>query len=748
MKINGDKGYFSDKGTGKAKKTKAQKDKFISNFWDDFTKGTYYKRKIKQPCVSCDGKQINKYCWAKDINDFNRIKKGDYTEHRYMRQTLSNVFKLYSKTDFDEFIRQIDFIADRKSDEREFRKGDSDDKIELRKQEIVTREEKKHNRTYALVDGRKEPLGKVTPMLLRLFTGAKSSLYQPGQITSMVQPEDCILNICGGNIPRPPPGRCWGAVVCDPTVKIVVWFKPIFLRKGDIKVMSDGDIKFGDLSLISSKDKLFKFEKARKLNKNIDTVRAKYKELLSSDSKEKQQIGVVIYLLDIYGFRGGSEEDKDSDKEEDGIGVTTLPISSIKQITNNSIHLNFKGKSGIEFDEKIKIPANISELIKSFIEGRPKNTRVFNLIDLDKINEYLHSIDSLFSAKVFRTRLASSIMYTCLNSKKVKQGDDKKESKEKFDSCNLSVALALNHKKKATIKQDEKINAMKEEIETLERQKPKDSRLIKEKEEVYKRQKQLWEVNLSTSIKNYIDPRIIVAWVKNQSSEWDEGYDGKTKTINNIDDLYLLPQMKFVKAKTEEDNDEGGGAVKNPEFVWAIESIDDTWKWTTSQLLISDTLQPKVIDTDKSNAASIQGTKVSAIKRKPPAKTDVTIEPKVSVIKRKPPRTKISFSKQDDSSSDSDDDVPLYQIANRKDLMLKYGLTNKAAKYVQNMPGTKADFELLLQFCEDPEKYIVNLSEIFDLVQWFYPLCKYAIDNFEDPQSANYYLVEFYDSLT
>ena len=56
------------------------------------------------------------------------------------------------------------------------------------------------------------------------------------------------MNICGGNIPKPPPGRCWGAVICDPTVKIVVWYKPIFLRDGVVKVLSDGEITFGTTS--------------------------------------------------------------------------------------------------------------------------------------------------------------------------------------------------------------------------------------------------------------------------------------------------------------------------------------------------------------------------------------------------------------------------------------------------------------------------------------------------------------------
>jgi DNA topoisomerase-1 len=726
MKINGDKGYFSDKASGKAKKTKAQKDQFIKNFWHDFTQGVYYKRKIKQPCVSCDGKASNKYCWAKNLQEFNNLKPGDFTVHRYMRQSLSKILKNYEKADFNEFVRQVDFMNERKVEEREFKKGDSPDKIQLRKDEIIAREEKKHNRTYALVDGRKEPLGKVTPMLLRLFKGDKSSLYKPGQITSKVDPEDCILNICGGNIPKPPPGRCWGAVVCDPTVKIVVWFKPIFDRKGKIQAMSDGDIKFGDLSLISSKDKMFKFEKARKLNKNIDIVRRDYSKLLESNSQEKQQLGVIIYLLDHFGFRGGSEEDKDSNKEEDGIGVTTLYIKNIKSITDDSIHLNFKGKSGIEFDEKIIIPKNISRLIQNFIRGAPKNRFVFNLVDLDKVNRYLQSIDSLFSAKVFRTRLASQIMYDCLNTKdsEIHQGDDKKLSKQKFDNCNMSVALALNHKKKATLKQEEKLKTLKEEIETLKLDKSQNKKLIEEKEKQYKRDKQLWEVNLGTSIKNYIDPRIIVAWAKNQSIDWDDNFDGKTKTVNNIDDLYLLPQMKFVKAKTEE---EEGGAVNNPEFVWAIESVDNTWNWDTSPLLIPDTLHPKEEDSSSPQKSKPTPKSKPSPKPKPPPKPRPSPKPKLSLKPK--PSPKPMPSDDSESSSDSEDDLTIAELMKRKQQKRIY-------KYLENIPGENSDFKLLAEICKNPTVSMKRKLSLVNplVIKWLQPFCLYALNLSKSPQ--------------
>jgi len=725
MKLNGDKGYFSDKGTGKSKKTDAQKDNFIKTFWKDFTEGIYYKRVVKQPCVSCDGQ--SKYCWAKNIQEFENINRSDVTAHRYMRKSLSTIFKGYNNyknTDFGEFIRQVDFIAQQKADEREFRKGTTDDKIELRKNEIIQREEKKHNRSYALVDDRKEPLGKVTPMLLRLFTGAKSKLYSPGEITTKIEPEDCILNICGGNIPKPPQGRCWGAVICDPTVRIVVWFKPIIERKGVLSVVGDGDITFGDLSLISSKDKMFKFEKARKLNENIKIVKQSYESLLDSNNKEKQQIGVIVYLLDHYGFRGGSEEDKDSTKEEDGIGVTTLPINSIKSLTNSSIHLSFKGKSGIQFDEQVKIPSNISNLIKSFIEGRPKNSRVFNLVDLEKVNQYLHSIDSLFSAKVFRTRLASEIMSKCLNSKslEIKQGDIKKISKEKFDSCNMTVAIALNHKKKATPTEEAKLKKMKEDIDILKKS-PKDKQKIKELENKYKLDKQLWEVNLGTSIKNYIDPRIIVAWAKKQSEDWNEDFKRKTTTVNNLDDLYLLPQMKFVKAKTEE---EDGGAISNPEFVWAIESVNHDWNWQTSPLLISDSLQPKD-DADKQQPDKLP-------KPKPQPKPQPKPRPKP---KPKP-------QPRHDSSSDSEDDIPIGDlIKKRKDVEVNI------PDYLKQIPGDDKDFDLLLKICLnqsiDDEQKLKNINP--SVLKWIYPFSLYSITNDPESPDINYSIVSLCDEM-
>jgi DNA topoisomerase-1 len=800
-----DKGYFSNKDTGKTKKSNVEKENFIKTFWNDFTKGVYYKRKIKKPCISCDETSDKKYCWApniREIKDFSKIDMANIEICTYMTKNHSKIFTDYKKADFSEFIKQIDFISERKKNKKQedLLSLNTDDLIKSKKDEIIRREEQKHNRTYALVDDRREPLGKVTPMLLRIFTGSKSNLYSPGQITAKIEPEDCVLNICGGNIPEPPPGRCWGAVICNPNVKIVVWFKPIVLNNNnELTVVSDGSITFGELSLISSKDKLFKFEKARKLNMNIELVRKKYSELIDSDNSEQQQLGVIIFLLDHYGFRGGGEQ-KSSVGEDDGIGVTTLPLSSIKEIKKNCIHLRFLGKSGILFDEIIKIPNNSNKelkkqftrvlyLIGKFISGRANvggddteeniqtENRVFNLVNLGKVNQYLQTIDSLFSAKVFRTRLASSIMFDCLNTDElnIKQGDNKKLSKQKFDSCNKTVAVALNHKKKITVSQQTKLAKMLTNIDLLKKKKQNTTT----EENEYNITKQIWEVSLGTSVKNYIDPRIIVSWAKNQSYDWDDDTKGKSSTVDTLDDLYLLPQMKFVQAKTEE---EGGGAVTNPEFIWAVESVNREWDWLTSPLLIPNLLIPQ--NDDLSTTPSIKSKikplprvspspRIPPLPRIPPShrvspSPSIPPSPRIPPLPRIPishrvspsprippsPRVKFRVEYSDDSSdSDPEDDIPIFKrIETARQEFEKEAehmiLEEKVHNYLKNIPGTNLEFNHLLNLCQNNNfSKLMLLTVNLDILKWLYPFCKYACQNIPDSHEMNCHIVNIVNEM-
>ena len=82
-------------------------------------------------------------------------------------------------------------------------------------------------------------------------------------------------------------------------------------------------------------DDMVKFEKARNLGRNIESIRKKYTKDLSVSSADKRQLATAVYLLDILAVRPGTE--KDETKESDTLGLTTLKCENIRFSDNNKV---------------------------------------------------------------------------------------------------------------------------------------------------------------------------------------------------------------------------------------------------------------------------------------------------------------------------------------------------------------------------------------------------------------------------
>ena len=309
-----------------------------------------------------------------------------------------------------------------------------------------------------------------------------------------------------------------------------------------------------------------KYAVARKLQLHLQTVRDKY--LVDADTNDltKKQLGTVLYLIDNYGLRVGSE--KDADKEAETVGATTLQVEHIKLKKPDRVIFDFLGKDSVQYYKELQVPPMIFNNFEILIRGKSPGSQIFNKISEKSVNTYLHEFDKNFTAKVFRTRLASSIMYEALKSVKIPADSSNKRVKALFTVANAKVATVLNHTKGVTAKSKENVEKLKQKLVELEKEfsekkkQKQDTKKLEQKIETTKDDIQAKSDSmnsaLGTSLQNYIDPRLVVSWAETQDVEPSA--------------VYTATLMK--------------------KFAWAIEVTEDEWDWLDSPLTINDQLDP------------------------------------------------------------------------------------------------------------------------------------------------------------
>lgn len=405
------------------------------------------------------------------------------------------------KVDFTELMN---FIVERSEKKKSRSK-------EEKKEEKEEKEKIKEKYGYAIVDGVKMPLGSYMVQPPGLFIGHGHS--SRGSIKGRITPSDITLNVTRRYTPKcvinGKPCK-WKEIVTEPDKTwIASWKHPItgettyvFLKR--------------DASHWVCEDDITKFNKARKLDKNIDTVRKKYMKDLNSDKLWTQQLAVAVYLLDVLAIRPGTEKD-----DTGTAGLTTLQCSHLKFLGDNKISLDFTGKSSIRFKKTFPVLAKVYKLLQDFCKngGSKKKTSIFPSVNAKTLNDYLKSLLPGITAKVFRTWKASSILQRELDKKIPKQNEPVHSKKLKYDQVNLQVALELNHKKLS--QSDTRIEKLKKKIKEFQ-EKKKNAKTKKQKESAQKsietNKAKLLEaehnISTGTSKVNYLDPRITVAWAK------------------------------------------------------------------------------------------------------------------------------------------------------------------------------------------------------------------------------------------
>jgi DNA topoisomerase-1 len=322
--------------------------------------------------------------------------------------------------------------------------------------------------TMAIMDGKQQKVSnyKMEPPGIFLGRGCNPKL---GKLKYRLYPEDITLNLSkDAPIPKPTElniitvspteikvildeltNHKWKHTSHDKSVEWLASWKDIITNK--IKY-----VWLGAQSDLKTKNDMNKFDLARKLKKKIKTIREDNNINLKSDDIVTKQVATALYFIDKLALRVGNEKGED---EADTVGVTSLRVEHIKLSDNKTITLDFNGKDYVRYVNTIEVDEQVYNNLKEFINGKTKDTLLFDKINATDVNHYLQTFMKELTAKVFRTYNASNLFQKELNkiSKKYDlpnsdQSTDSNENKinkllDEFNIANAKVAILCNHQK-------------------------------------------------------------------------------------------------------------------------------------------------------------------------------------------------------------------------------------------------------------------------------------------------------------
>ncbi|HJU58166.1 MAG TPA: DNA topoisomerase I, partial [Nitrososphaeraceae archaeon] len=245
----------------------------------------------------------------------------------------------------------------------------------------------------------------------------------------------------------------------------------------------------------------------------------------------------------------------------DTVGASTLRVEHIKfpeKDEKKYIEFNFLGKDSVPWQKTLEINSldtkGLYDNLKLFMKNKRNDSdQIFDNINSAKVNAFLRKIDPAnvpgLTAKVFRTYIATKIVKEALKNPPFDVNKQISESKKVYVAkiANLKAAIACNHKKgidpnnpaskKALERFAESINKKEEAIEKIrndiiskkwktEKQRQKLESRVEKIQYQLKLQKETRDYNLGTSLRNYIDPRVMKNWLDYVDLDWKKIYTG------------------------------------------------------------------------------------------------------------------------------------------------------------------------------------------------------------------------------
>ena len=405
--------------------------------------------------------------------------------------------------------------------------------LEKEKKDAISKENKEEQKKkqdeieepykYCIIDGVSQQVGnyKIEPPGIFLGRGSHPKI---GRIKKRIQPSDVTINLSkDAKVPKLEHNMKWGEVIHDTSV--------IWLASWKEEITGKNKYVFTSLdSFFKSHSDMEKFDLARQLKKKVNKIREDYESQLTDIDIKKRQLATAIYFIDNLALRVGGT--KDTKSEADTVGVTSLRVEHIILLDNNMIKLDFLGKDSVRYCKKVNVHNMVYKNLQEFILNKSKKDELFEHINPSLLNDYLSSILKGLTAKVWRTYNASLLFQKEID--KIKEEKVQSiDSNERlnyliamFNQANTEVALLCNHQKNTNnsldiilLKIDTKLKELKKKKQKyLEKKNNSKAKKIDIKIKALKLKKdtkvKMKNVSLGTSKNNYIDPRIIFAFIK------------------------------------------------------------------------------------------------------------------------------------------------------------------------------------------------------------------------------------------
>jgi DNA topoisomerase I len=490
------------------------------------------------------------YAWAKK-KDTHYIKDTLF-QHNFLndfKKILPSKFQNtndINQIDFSEAFNLVDTELKLKIIEKEkVQKLGREEKKKLINKKKQEREKLKNFYGKAYVDGFEVEVANWLVEPPGLFMGRGLHPLR-GRWKPRVTPQDVILNL-GDDAPVPE--GTWKNIVHDhSSTWLATWTEKLTDKRKYVWLH--------DSALLRQNTDKEKYDKARNLEKYANKIHNEIiNKMIKSKDLNQRKIATVCYLILKLAMRVGDEKDKD---EADTVGASTLRIEHIKfpeKDNKKFIEFNFLGKDSVPWQKTLEINSEdtkgLYHNILLFMKDKEHNSEIFDHINSSKVNAFLRKIDPKnvpgLTAKVFRTYLATRIVKESLKNPHIDVNTHSSEPKKIYVAkiANLKAAIACNHKKgidpnnpaskKALEKFAESITKKEDAIEKIrndilsnkwktEKQKERLRYRMEKIQYQLKLQKETRDYNLGTSLRNYIDPRIMKSWLDDVELDWKKVY--------------------------------------------------------------------------------------------------------------------------------------------------------------------------------------------------------------------------------
>lgn len=300
-----------------------------------------------------------------------------------------------------------------------------------------------------------------------IFIG-KGNHPMRGMIKTRIHP--CDITINGTSNKKAANGERYKEFVeLKESYYIASWKDPLFNK-----------IKY----IYATSDEESKFDECYRLKKTIHKIRRSIDADLTSPEKRIRQLACIVYMIDKLSFRVGHEKDADS---SDSVGCCTILKRNVRpegprtegprteglkgpkgprteDTKESRTEFDFIGKSYIPYKKKVTLDPKVVAVLKESMENKTPDQEVFD-VSAAAVNAYLDKLMPGLTAKMFRTFNASTMCSRLLKDKTTLM-----DLKTVF----LKVATLCNHKRKKN---------------------------------------NTYVVDSMTTKRNYIDPRIVYAYI-------------------------------------------------------------------------------------------------------------------------------------------------------------------------------------------------------------------------------------------